>query len=118
MLGVVGVGGPSYLAGAVGAAIEDRAGLRPGLVRGPRGPLAWGQRADGDQVVDWFAAGRLDALEDAPRPGRPRKLSDEQIETLISRTLEGTSPGGDTHWSTRSMAADQGLNQTQASRIC
>lgn len=66
---------------------------------------------------DRFAAGRLDVLEDAPRPGRPRKLSDEQIETLISRTLEGVPPGGDTHWSTRSMAADQGLNQTQVSRI-
>jgi len=66
---------------------------------------------------DRFAVGRLDALEDAPRPGRPRKLSDEQIETLISRTLEGVPPGGDTHWSTRSMAADQGLNQTQVSRI-
>lgn len=52
-----------------------------------------------------------------PRPGQPRKLSDEQIETLISRTLEGAPPGGDTQWSTRSMAADQGLNQTQVSRI-
>lgn len=66
---------------------------------------------------DRFLAQRLDGLDDAPRPGQPRKLSDEQIETLISRTLEGVPPGGDTHWSTRSMAADQGLNQTQVSRI-
>jgi len=66
---------------------------------------------------DRFVAQRLDGLDDAPRPGQPRKLSDEQIETLISRTLEGVPPNGDTHWSTRSMAADQGLNQTQVSRI-
>ena len=66
---------------------------------------------------DRFLAGRLDALGDAPRPGQPRKLSDEQINALITRTLQGRPPGGDTHWSTRSMAADQGLNQTQVSRI-
>jgi len=66
---------------------------------------------------DRFLADRLDGLEDAPRPGQPRKMSDEQIEALISRTLEGAPPNGDTHWSTRSMAADQGMNQTQVSRI-
>lgn len=44
-------------------------------------------------------------------------MSDEQIEALICRTLEGAPPNGDTHWSTRSMAADQGLNQTRASRV-
>lgn len=66
---------------------------------------------------DRFLAQRLDGLDDAPRPGQPRKLTDEQVETLISRTLEGVPPSGDTHWSTRSMAADQGLNQTQVSRI-
>ncbi len=66
---------------------------------------------------DRFLMSRLDGLDDAPRPGQPRTLSDEQIETLISRTLEGAPPNGDTHWSTRSMAADQGLNQTQVSRI-
>lgn len=66
---------------------------------------------------DRFAAGRLDGLEDAPRPGQPRKLTDEQINALITRTLQDTPPNGDTHWSTRSMAADQGLNQTQVSRI-
>lgn len=66
---------------------------------------------------DRFLVSRLDGLEDAPRPGQPRKLSDEQINALITRTLQDSPPGGDTHWSTRSMAADQGLNQTQVSRI-
>ncbi|WP_219108962.1 helix-turn-helix domain-containing protein, partial [Austwickia sp. TVS 96-490-7B] len=36
---------------------------------------------------DRFLVSRLDGLEDAPRPGQPRKLSDEQIGALISRTL-------------------------------
>ncbi len=66
---------------------------------------------------DRFLADRLDGLEDAPRPGQPRKLTDEQINALITRTLQDAPPNGDTHWSTRSMAADQGLNQTQVSRI-
>lgn len=66
---------------------------------------------------DRFLVNRLDGLEDAPRPGQPRKLTDEQIAALITRTLDGEPPGGDTHWSTRSMAADQGLNQSAVSRI-
>ena len=66
---------------------------------------------------DRFLVNRLDGLEDAPRPGQPRKLTDEQIAALITRTLDGEPPGGDTHWSTRSMAADQGLNQTAVCRI-
>ena len=66
---------------------------------------------------DRFLVNRLDGLEDAPRPGQPRKLTDEQIAALIARTLDGEPPGGDTHWSTRSMAADQGLNQSAVSRI-
>lgn len=66
---------------------------------------------------DRFLADRLDGLDDAPRPGQPRKLTDEQIDAVIARTLQDKPPGGDTHWSTRSMAADQGLNQTAVSRI-
>ncbi|MBW3086917.1 IS630 family transposase ISMsm2 [Austwickia sp. TVS 96-490-7B] len=66
---------------------------------------------------DRFLVGRLDGLDDAPRPGQPRKLTDEQINALITRTLQDAPPKGDTQWSTRSMAAGQGLNQTQVSRI-
>lgn len=66
---------------------------------------------------DRFLSDRLDGLDDAPRLGQPRKLTDEQINALITRTLQDAPPSGDTHWSTRSMAADQGLNQTRVSRI-
>jgi len=58
----------------------------------------------------------LDGLLDEPRPGQPRKLSDAQIEEVIVRTLESKPPAA-THWSTRTMAAATGINQTAISRI-
>lgn len=53
---------------------------------------------------------------DEPRPGRPRTVADEQVEQVITRTLE-TSPNNATHWSTRALAAELGLSQTSVSRI-
>jgi len=70
-------------------------------------------------VTKWrsrFAEGRLDALVDEPRPGRPRTISDAQVEEVIVKTLEAT-PKDATHWSTRSMAAEAGLSQSAVSRI-
>jgi transposase len=64
-----------------------------------------------------FAAKRLDGLIDEPRPGQPRKITDEIVEQVIVTTLEETPPDGATQWSTRSMAAKVGLNQTAVSRI-
>jgi len=64
-----------------------------------------------------FAERRLDGLLDEPRPGRPRTISDEQVERVIVKTLETEPPDGGTHWSTRHMAAAAGLNQTAISRI-
>src|SRR5436305_4404534 len=70
-------------------------------------------------VTKWrsrFAAERLDGLLDEPRPGRPRTISDAQVEEVIVRTLETTPPDA-THWSTRSLARELGLSQTAVSRI-
>ena len=70
-------------------------------------------------VTKWrnrFAADRLDGLSDEPRPGQPRKLTDEKVEQVITRTLE-TAPKDATHWSTRSMAKEVGLSQTAVSQI-
>jgi transposase len=64
-----------------------------------------------------FAANRLDGLADEPRPGAPRKITDAQVEQVIARTLGETPSTGDTHWSTRSMAAAAGMSQTAIARI-
>jgi transposase len=79
------------------------------------------QRLSLDQttVRKWrsrFAKDRLDGLVDEPRPGRPRTISDAQVEEVIVKTLEST-PRDATHWSTRSMASEVGLSQTAVSRI-
>ena len=63
-----------------------------------------------------FLEYRLDGLLDEPRPGQPRKITDEKVEEVIAKTLEST-PKEATHWSTRSMAAEVGLNQTAVARI-
>jgi transposase len=63
-----------------------------------------------------FAERRLDGLHDEPRPGKPRTISDEQVERVIVKTLE-ERPRGATHWSTRSMAAATGMSQSAVSRI-
>ena len=63
-----------------------------------------------------FAEYRLDGLLDEPRPGRPRTVTDAQVEAVIVRTLE-TTPKDATHWSTRSMAAETGLTQSAVHRI-
>ncbi len=55
---------------------------------------------------DRFLAQRLEGLLDEPRPGRPRTVTDEQVEAVIARKLEST-PRNATHWSTRSMATRQ-----------
>jgi transposase len=63
-----------------------------------------------------FVRDRLDGLTDEPRPGRPRTITDDQVEQVVVTTLEST-PKDATHWSTRSLAARVGLNQTAVSRI-
>lgn len=73
-----------------------------------------------DQTVcKWrerFRAAGLEGLADEPRPGAPRKISDAQVEALITRTLEST-PAHGTHWSTRTIAQAVGLSQSAISRI-
>ena len=64
-----------------------------------------------------FLAARLEGLSDEPRPGRPRAVTDEHVEKVITATLEQQPPNGDTHWSTRSMARSAGMSQSAVSRI-
>jgi transposase len=73
-----------------------------------------------ESVRKWrgrFIKGRMDALADAPRPGAARTITDQQVEALVTRTLTERGRGQDSHWSTRSMAAETGLSQSSVSRI-
>jgi transposase len=92
--------------------------------------LACGQGKDNKQVASllsvsmptvgkWrkrFIEKRLDGLLDEPRPGAPRKISDADVERVVTQTLE-SKPLNATHWSTRGMAKASGLSQTAVSRI-
>lgn len=63
-----------------------------------------------------FVERRLDGLLDEPRPGAPRTVSDEEVERVVTLTLEST-PKDATHWSTNSMARTCGLSPSTVSRI-
>jgi transposase len=70
-------------------------------------------------VAKWrsqFVARRLAGLYDEPRVGAPRTITDEAVEAIIVKTLE-TTPPGETHWSTRSMAKAAGMSHTMVGRI-
>jgi transposase len=83
--------------------------------------LAVGQQLQiGNKAVGkWrsrFVAKGLAGLLDEPRPGAPRRVSDEQVEQVLVKTLEST-PRDATHWSTRSMAAASGVSRPTVHRI-
>ena len=61
-----------------------------------------------------FLERRLDGLSDEPRSGRPRAVTDDDVERVITLTLE-TAPRDATHWSTRSMAQRSGLSHNTVS---
>ena len=63
-----------------------------------------------------FAKKRLDGLDDEPRPGAPRKIGDDKITEVVTKTLE-TMPLDATHWSRRSMAKASGVSVTSVHRI-
>lgn len=63
-----------------------------------------------------FVERRLAGLYDEPRVGGPRTISDAAVEAVIVQTLESTPPG-ETHWSTRSMAEKAGMSHTMIGRI-
>jgi transposase len=63
-----------------------------------------------------FVERRLEGLADEPRPGAPRKITDADVERVVTAALE-TKPKAATHWSTRGMAEATGMSQTAVSRI-
>jgi transposase len=64
-----------------------------------------------------FLALRLAGLEkDAPRPGRIPQIAERQVRAIVEATLH-TTPTNATHWSTRTMAAAQGVSAATVQRI-
>ena len=54
--------------------------------------------------------------QDAPRPGRRKKLSAQKVQAVIRQTLE-QRPDNATHWSTRTMARAAGISDSAVRRI-
>ena len=63
-----------------------------------------------------FVEMRLEGISDLPRSGAPRKITDDQVEGLVAKTLQ-SRPKGSTHWSTRKMAKEMGISHDSVSRI-
>jgi transposase len=63
-----------------------------------------------------FAKHGLDGLGDEPRCGAPRRIGDDRIEEIVTRTL-AAKPADATHWSTRGMAKASGISASSVHRI-
>jgi transposase len=60
---------------------------------------------------------RLEGIEkDAPRPGRNPRLPRSMVARIVDRTLH-TQPRGRTHWSTRLMAQEIGVDPVTVHRV-
>ena len=64
----------------------------------------------------WEEAGIDGVLQDKPRSGRPKQISDQTEDAIVEAT-RNTVPKDATHWSTRTMAAAQGVSPATVQRI-
>jgi transposase len=102
------------------AAEKLRAQIILGCAKGESGASIGARLSVSEQTLSkWrrrFASYRVAGLNDAPRPGQPRKIDDAKIEEVIRKTLHA-KPENATHWSTPLMAKATGLYPTAISRI-
>ena len=64
-----------------------------------------------------FLEGGIAALhKDAPRPGKPRTITDRQVKRVVEMTLH-QKPVNATHWSTRTMAQAAGISEASVRRV-
>jgi transposase len=59
----------------------------------------------------------LAGLNDKPRPGRPREVTDEQVNKIVAVTLNQEPTDGRKYWSTRSLAMHVNTSQSTVSRV-
>src|SRR4051794_22156588 len=73
-----------------------------------------------EKVARWrsrFLAGGMAALlKDAPRPGKPRTITEQSVKKVVEMTLH-QKPVNATHWSTRTMARAAGISEASVRRI-
>jgi putative transposase len=77
--------------------------------------LQWAQAT----VGKWrrrFLERRLPGLYDELRPGRPRSIEDDQVATLLKRTL-WRKPKAGTHWTVREAAQASGISKSTVHRL-
>lgn len=85
----------------------------------PNSAVAGQLRVRQQTVSKWrkrFVSRGLEGLLDQPRPGTPRRVSDSEVERVLTTTLESL-PRDATHWSTRTLAEESGLSRSTISRI-
>ena len=63
-----------------------------------------------------FMSQRIAGLHDELRPGGPRSIRDEQVATLVRKTIK-KHPKDATHWSCRSLAAETKLSKSTVQRV-
>jgi len=63
-----------------------------------------------------FSERGVDGLRTAPRTGRPRVICDDDVQRVLTMTLQ-TPPDGSTHWSARRLAAAAGISASTVQRI-
>ena len=63
-----------------------------------------------------FVKHRIAGLYDEIRPGRPRTIEDEQVASLVRRTLQKKPKDGATHWSVRQAARESGISKSSVHR--
>ena len=78
-----------------GVAVADRAAAAEGLKNTEIAERLGVRHATVGKWRKRFAEHRLDGLLDEPRPGQPRKITDEQVEEVIVKTLESDAEGRD-----------------------
>ena len=72
-----------------------------------------------DTVCKWrkrFVEKRLEGLLDEPRVGRPRTVTDDDVERIVDTTLHD-KPKGSTHWSSRRLAKHLGVSDGAVLRV-